>query len=85
MDLVVGAGSHWLVPIAGFRGSNRLLAHFFLPRRFEITFFEKVLMEKNCERKRHPNGGIGWVGGARLRISGEILGLLNYPAAPRGV
>ena len=44
MDLVVGAGSYWLVPIAGFRGSNVLLAHFFLPRRFEITFFEKVLM-----------------------------------------
>jgi hypothetical protein len=44
MDLVVGAGSYWLVPIAGHRGSNGLLAHFFLPRRFEITFFEKVLM-----------------------------------------
>ena len=29
MDLVVGAGSCWVVvPIAGFRGSNGLLAHF---------------------------------------------------------
>ena len=46
MDLVVGAGSYWLVPIAGFRGSNGLLAHFFLPRRFGITFFGKVPMEK---------------------------------------
>jgi hypothetical protein len=43
--------------------------------RFEITFFQKVLMEKKCERKRHPNGRIGWVGEARLRISGRILGL----------
>jgi hypothetical protein len=59
MDLVVGAGTCWIVPLAGFRGSNRLLALFFLPRRFGITFFEKVLMQKNCERKRHPNGGIG--------------------------
>jgi len=49
--------------------------HFFLPRRFGITFFEKSADVKNCERKRQPNGGIGWVGGARLRISGGILGL----------
>jgi hypothetical protein len=75
MDLVAGAGSYWLVPIAGYRGSNGLLAHFFLPRRFGINFFETVLMKKNCERKRQPDGGIGWVGGARLRISGGILGL----------
>ena len=46
MDLLVGAGSYWLVPIAGYRGSNGLLAHFFLPRRFGITFFGKVPMGK---------------------------------------
>jgi hypothetical protein len=28
MDLVVGAGTYWVVPLAGFRGSNGLLAHF---------------------------------------------------------
>jgi hypothetical protein len=52
MDLVVGAGSHWLVPIAGFRGSNGLLAHFFLPlqalilplTQFQAYFPDKVML-----------------------------------------
>jgi hypothetical protein len=41
MHLVVGAGSCWVVPIAGFRGSNGLLAHFFCPGGLKSLFSKK--------------------------------------------